>query len=130
AFGDDLSKSVHVPHNFNPNSIVYTGTHDNNTTLGWYKQDANEQALENLANYSGRKFKKDNIHLVLSKLAYSTTAKIVILPMQDVLGLDERARMNIPASANKNWEWRLASSQIKKKDAERLKRWTRMYNRE
>lgn len=130
AFGDDSPQSVHVPHNSNPNSIVYTGTHDNNTTLGWYKQDVTEINIKNLEDYSGMKIKKENIHLALSKLAYLTTARIVILPMQDVLGLDEGARMNIPASASKNWEWRLTSSQINKKDAERLRKWVRLYNRE
>lgn len=130
SFGDDLAKSVHTPHNFNENSLVYTGTHDNNTTRGWYRQDADKVTKQNIEEYSGQEVAEKNIHLTLGKLAYSSVAKIVILPMQDVVGLDEEARMNTPASVEKNWGWRLKPNQLKEKYSRRLREWVKMYNRE
>ena len=128
-FGDDVAQSVHSPHNFVINSIAYTGTHDNNTTVGWFRQDADEQIRRHVEEYSGVPAKEKNIHLVLSKLAYSTVSKIIILPMQDVIGLDEEARMNTPASVENNWAWRLKSKQLKPKYSKRLKSWVKFYNR-
>jgi len=129
AFGDDFAASVHIPHNYTINSIVYTGTHDNNTTAGWYRQEVDSISKKNLKIYSDKKAGKDNSHLVLAKLAYSSVAKLVILPIQDVIGLDESSRMNTPASLDKNWVWRLKPGQLKKKYARKLKNWVKMYNR-
>jgi 4-alpha-glucanotransferase len=129
SFGDDQAQSVHSLHNYNLNSVVYTGTHDNNTSQGWYSQDATKQIRKNLKEYAGAKPKKKNIHLELGKLAYSSVAKIVILPMQDVIGLDEDARMNMPASIEKNWMWRLKPDQLKEKYSKRLRKWVEVFNR-
>jgi 4-alpha-glucanotransferase len=129
SFGDDLAQSVHSPHNFTENSVAYTGTHDNNTTKGWYRQDANKLIKKNVEQYSGVSPDAKNIHLSLGKLAYSSVAKTVILPMQDVVGLDEESRMNTPASVEKNWVWRLKPKQLKGKYSKRLREWVRMYNR-
>lgn len=129
AFGDDIAQSVHIPHNHTSNSIVYTGTHDNNTTAGWYSQEADKTSRKNLRKYSGKKAGSDNSHLVLAKLAYASIAKLVILPMQDVIGSDENSRMNTPASLQKNWVWRLKPGQLKRKYARRLKNWVEVYNR-
>ncbi|HEY0053978.1 MAG TPA: malto-oligosyltrehalose synthase [Pedobacter sp.] len=129
SFGDDQAQSVHSLHNYNLNSVVYTGTHDNNTSQGWYGHDATKQIKKNLREYAGAKSKKKKIHLELGKLAYSSVAKIVILPMQDVIGLDEDARMNMPASIEKNWVWRLRPDQLKEKYSNRLRKWAEVFNR-
>ena len=129
SFGEDQAQSVHSLHNYNLNSVAYTGTHDNNTSQGWYAQDATKMIKKNLKQYSGAKLKKKNIHLQLGKLAYSSVAKIVILPMQDVIGLDESARMNMPASIEKNWVWRLKPDQLEEKYSKGLRKWVEVYNR-
>lgn len=70
-----------------------------------------------------------NIHLVMGRLAYASVANLAILPMQDVLGLDENARMNIPGSPTENWLWRLLPDQITTDVEVRLKEWVELYNR-
>ncbi|MEJ6981831.1 malto-oligosyltrehalose synthase [Pedobacter sp. P351] len=130
SFGTDQSHTVHSLHNYEVNTVVYTGTHDNNTTQGWLRQDADEIIRKNLEKYTGKTLRKRNIHSVLGKLAYSSVGKIVILPMQDVIGLDEDARMNTPASTGKNWAWRLKSKQMKPEYSKKLREWVKMYNRE
>ncbi|HEY0176658.1 MAG TPA: 4-alpha-glucanotransferase, partial [Pedobacter sp.] len=106
AFGKDIGTSDHIPHRFtSDNFVVYTGTHDNNTAIGWYYNEAGKLGRKHLEQYTGRSVSGKNVHRVLAQLAYASVAKIVILPMQDVLGLDEKARMNIPASAKGNWKW-------------------------
>jgi 4-alpha-glucanotransferase len=129
SFGEDLPSTVHSPHNYDSNSVVYTGTHDNNTTKGWFRQDADNQIKKNIEKYTGRVAKENNVHTVFGKLAYSTVAKTVILPMQDVVGLDENSRMNTPASVEKNWNWRLKPKQLNGKYSKRLREWVKMYNR-
>jgi 4-alpha-glucanotransferase len=108
AFGDDMGLTDHIPHNFkSSNFIAYTGTHDNNTTKGWYELEAGKTIRKNLSKYTGVHVDGKNVHTVLARLAYASVAKIVILPMQDILGLDSKSRMNKPASANGNWKWRM-----------------------
>jgi malto-oligosyltrehalose synthase/4-alpha-glucanotransferase len=129
AFSEDMPSSIYIPHNHLRNYIVYTGTHDNNTTVGWFRQNAGKLERKNLECYTGIKPKEKNIHQILGRLAYASVAKTAILPMQDVLGLDEHSRMNIPASTDKNWLWRLVPGQIKSDHEEMLREWVRVYNR-
>ncbi|WMJ74211.1 malto-oligosyltrehalose synthase [Cytophagaceae bacterium ABcell3] len=129
AFGDDLPESIYIPHNYTPLYIAYTGTHDNNTTKGWFRQDAGSIERKNMEKYTGIKVTDDNVHEVLARLAYSSVAKTAILPIQDVLGLDEQARMNIPASVEKNWLWRLKKGALKPSIEKKLRNWTRTFNR-
>ena len=129
AFGEDMQESIHAPHNYHENFIVYTGTHDNNTVRGWYRCEVNNDNRHRLEQYTGMKTLEEDIHIVLGRLAYLSVAKTVILPMQDVLALDESCRMNTPASNKNNWGWRLLPEQLTE-DAERLlKEWTWLYNR-
>jgi malto-oligosyltrehalose synthase/4-alpha-glucanotransferase len=129
AFGEDISHTPHIPHNYNNNFLVYTGTHDNNTTRGWYRQEADEGMKKRLEQYVGRVVYDSEIHLQLGRMAYSSVAKIAILPMQDVLGLDETARMNMPGSGENNWSWRLLPRQLLKDVEHRLREWVWVYNR-
>ncbi|MDQ6815016.1 MAG: 4-alpha-glucanotransferase [Bacteroidota bacterium] len=128
AFGDEMPKNPYIPHNYSENFVAYTGTHDNNTIRGWYRQEGRKHHHQ-IEQYVGRVLHEDDIHLVFARLAYASVANIAILPIQDVLGLDEIARMNTPASGENNWRWRLMPEQVTV-DAERhLKNWTILYNR-
>ena len=130
AFGEDMPSSVHIPHNYEENFVVYTGTHDNNTTRGWFTTEAGDDAKVALEAYAGRPISSAEVNMVLARMAYASVAAIAILPVQDVLNLDERARMNTPASGSNNWGWRLFPGQINGVAEENLRQWARLYNRE
>ncbi len=129
AFGEDMQTSIHAPHNYHENFIVYTGTHDNNTIRGWYRCEVNNENRHRLEQYVGHPATEEDIHIVLGRLAYLSVAKTVILPMQDVLALDESCRMNTPASNKNNWGWRLLPEQLTEDAESLLKEWTSIYNR-
>jgi malto-oligosyltrehalose synthase/4-alpha-glucanotransferase len=130
AFGGDMPQSPHINHHHDQNFIVYTGTHDNNTTTGWYRTEAGEDTKKRLEQYMARTVNESEIHQELARLAYSSVAKIVILPMQDVLGLDENSRMNTPSSGENNWGWRLLPGQLHHDAEHQLKDWTYLYDRQ
>ena len=130
AFGGDMPRSIHIPHNYSENFIVYTGTHDNNTIRGWFTTEADEENRLALERYVGRPLSSAEIPIVMARMAYGSVARIAILPLQDVLGLDQQARMNTPASAHNNWGWRLFPGQLTGIAERNLRKWTRMYNRE
>lgn len=129
AFGGDYPRSVHIPHNYGENFIVYTGTHDNNTTRGWFTTEADEQARLALETYVGRPVSAAEINIILARMAYASVARIAILPVQDILNMDERGRMNTPSSGENNWAWRLVPGQLNGIALENLKKWTVLYNR-
>lgn len=129
AFGDQMPQSDHIPHNFESNFVVYTGTHDNNTTVGWFRKELKEKVREQLRLYANEVVGEKNIHEVLIRMAYASVAKTAIIPLQDVLGLDEKSRMNVPASTSKNWQWRLAEAIAFDKEAQWLREMVKLYNR-
>jgi 4-alpha-glucanotransferase len=129
AFGDKPGESAYTPHNHAPDFIVYTGTHDNNTTRGWFRKDMGQEEKRNLSSYTGKKINEENVHIELARLAYSSVCRIAIIPMQDILGLDEEARMNTPASVNNNWSWRMRANAISREIEDRLIEWTALYKR-
>ena len=103
AFGSD-EENVYLPHNYTENCVVYTGTHDNDTTRGWFEsleEIEQEKVLEYL-----KVDNAENIHWDLTSLAFSSVAKMAIVPMQDILGLPSSARMNTPSKKDSNWVWR------------------------
>ncbi len=105
AFGD-TSKNPYLPHNYVNNCVVYTGTHDNNTTIGWFNA-MSEQEQQSVQCYMGRE--GNDISWELMRLALMSVADVAIFPIQDVLRLGSEARMNMPGTAVGNWEWRLQS---------------------
>jgi 4-alpha-glucanotransferase len=129
AFGDNLPTSVDAPHNYDRSCVVYTGTHDNNTTLGWYRKETGEDDRRRLARYAGSAVAEENVHEVMARLAYGSVGRIAILPMQDILGLDERARMNVPSSGAGNWRWRMKRGQLKDAHLGWLREMAHFYNR-
>jgi 4-alpha-glucanotransferase len=129
AFGSNMSESDYIPHNYKPNFIVYTGTHDNNTTLGWFRKDAGQTEKKNLNRYLRKKITESNVSGELIQLAYSSVAKIAIVPFQDALELDEKSRMNMPASIKNNWLWRVRKTEITEGVERKLASWSELYNR-
>lgn len=112
------------------NSIVYTGTHDNNTTVGWYNQDLDDSvqaAVAGLLHTNADRPKEIAAGLVA--LAYASNARLAVVPMQDILHLDERNRMNTPGTVGLNWKWRLKADYSLMVDASELKRLCERYER-
>jgi 4-alpha-glucanotransferase len=128
AFSDDMPYSPYLPHNHKFNSVVYTGTHDNNTSVGWYNQ-LSPIERENVREYLSIDIDEKNISDHLSRIAYGSVAALAVLPMQDVLSLDESARMNFPASVEGNWTWRLEDSLLTASVVNKLKRWVYLFDR-
>jgi 4-alpha-glucanotransferase len=120
AFGEDNALHPYLPHTYEKNYVVYTGTHDNNTVRGWFEREAKPDDKRRLFRYLGREVSKRKIHWEFIRLAMLSVADKVIIPMQDVLGLGEKARMNRPATGKGNWRWRLLPGQIKSSIAEKL----------
>ena len=107
AFGAELPGSAHAPHNYIPNLICYTGTHDNNTARGWFEEEASEEDKQRFFAYIGREVAADEVHRELVRLAMTSVARASIIPVQDLLGLSAAARMNYPSTTSGNWEWRM-----------------------
>jgi 4-alpha-glucanotransferase len=125
AFGGDAT-NVHLPHNHARDSVVYTGTHDNDTTIGWF-ENLPDQEREYCLNYlssNGREINWDLIRAVMASVA-----EVAIIPLQDVLGLGNEARMNLPASTSGNWSWRMAPDAINDEIARRLNELGRLFGR-
>ncbi|MFC1826960.1 4-alpha-glucanotransferase [Thermodesulfobacteriota bacterium] len=129
AFESD-EKNPYLPHNYEQiNSIIYTGTHDNNTTLGWFLGNKlSDEAKIRIRRYLNS---HDDKHIVteLTRLAMSSIADLAIIPMQDILGFGEDCRMNRPGSQSGNWRWRCAPYFINNEVAQRLLDMTTFYNR-
>jgi 4-alpha-glucanotransferase len=130
AFGDNMPKSDHIPHNYMENFFAYTGTHDNNTTRGWYSKDSSREQRVQLEKYYGCPVGARNVHKAMLEMVYASVAKTAILPMQDILGLGAEARMNTPASTRDNWLWRLQPHQLKTEHSRMLNELTRFYGRD
>lgn len=108
AFGDDFPYGDYLPKNFSSgNCIVYTGTHDNNTVMGWWKKDAGSAEKQRFFKYIGKIIDESEINWEFIRLATASIADTAIFPMQDLLGLGAGAKMNRPSTKSGNWEWRL-----------------------
>lgn len=129
AFSEDLPINPYAPHNHIKNCIVYTGTHDNNTVRGWFENEATPEDRNRVLSYIGRKVSSKTIHWEFIRLAMMSVANTIIIPMQDILGLGEEARMNKPATAKGNYEWRLSQRQLTKPIKEKLTKMTEIYGR-
>jgi len=127
AFDSD-ERNLYLPHNFtSPHCLCFSGTHDNNTTLGWYLEDAGEAARARclrLAHSDGHE-----IHWDIIRLALSSIAETAIIPMQDLLGFGSDCRMNCPGESKGNWQWRCAARFLTAELANRLLDETTFYHR-
>ncbi|MDA3880124.1 MAG: 4-alpha-glucanotransferase [Prolixibacteraceae bacterium] len=126
AFSGD-SQNIHLPHNYTVNNLVYTGTHDNDTLVGWWSalSNAEKQTVKGYCTHTNRK----SVAARLVELAWSSVACMAIVPMQDVLRLDTNARMNTPGTIEDNWQWRCDAGFGSKKCWRFMKNLNEKYNR-
>ncbi|MFP5260146.1 MAG: 4-alpha-glucanotransferase [Acidobacteriota bacterium] len=129
AFGPGIAENRDAPHNYSHNSVAYTGTHDNNTTLGWARGESGGEALTALYAYLGRQIPHEEVPWELLRLVMASAASKVIVPMQDILCLGEGARMNMPSVAEGNWGWRAVDDQFDATTAARLRAMTEIFGR-
>ena len=138
AFGNDPQGPSFRPHNYERNLVAYTGTHDNDTTVGWWQSKGSGDSIRTeedvqkehafARSYLG--LSDDNaIHWALIRGILSSVANTAIIPMQDVLGLGSQARMNLPGTASGNWRWRMLSGALTDELAARLREMNRDYDR-
>lgn len=124
---DSREGSDYLPHNYPTHCVVYTGTHDNDTILGWM----------NTAPKASVKFAKEYLNLTkeegynwgMMRGAWASVGDLAIVPMQDIIGVGSEGRMNTPSTLGGNWEWRATADQIDNKLAKRLYKYMQMYGR-
>ncbi|MEG2058072.1 MAG: 4-alpha-glucanotransferase [Romboutsia sp.] len=126
---DATEDSDYLPHNYNKNCVVYTGTHDNSTIFGWYKC-LNKADKRKSINYMNNKYTKYNeIHWDFICLAMMSIAEMCIIPVQDYLGLGDETRINIPSTLGNNWTWRMLPNYFSKNIINKINTLTRLYGR-
>ena len=131
AFGDDGhsdNTNAYLPHNFATNTVVYTGTHDNDTTQGWWA-GASPVLRQRVLDYLGST-QEEAIHWQLIRAACASVADTAIYPLQDVLGLGSAHRMNLPGQGEGYWEWRFTWDQVLPAHAGQLAQFCALYRRE
>ena len=109
---DSRESSDYLPHNYNHNCIVYTGTHDNDTIRGWFDGINEEDKAKALAYMNKTESDVKDIHWDFIRLAHQSVAKVCIIPIQDYLGLSSEARINTPSTVGLNWRWRLLHGEV------------------
>ncbi len=126
---DGASDNFYLPHNQQPNSVVYTGTHDNDTSLGWY-QNLPDHSRHLLHEYIGVPAEQQlDMPWVLNRMALASVARLAVIPMQDLLSLDSRHRMNTPGTTEGNWQWRFDWNQVWPTLASDLKKLIQLFGR-
>ena len=128
AFGDPNRQNPYLPYNHVSNSVVYTGTHDNNTTRGWFEESGTREK-EHLENYTGMTVTTDNVAAILHRLALQSVAALAVTPLQDIANLGKEAIMNVPGSTRGNWSWRIKKEDLPVKRTEELKQLNDLFGR-
>jgi 4-alpha-glucanotransferase len=116
-FGD-VGAHMYLPHNFTKEKVVYTGTHDNDTMLGWWETAATEFERQQVEAYLGRS--EDGINWAMIRAASGSVASLCVVPLQDVLSLGTAARMNVPSLGEGNWRWRFGADALRPELAKKL----------
>ena len=137
AFGSDPQGPSFRPHNYPRHQVAYTGTHDNDTTLGWWNSEAGGDSIRTTADIaSERDFTKrylrtdgTEMNWAFIQTIMASVADTVLVPIQDVLGLGTEARMNLPGRPDGNWRWRMRPGSPRADDAARLRGLVQMYDR-
>lgn len=127
AFSTDASDKF-LPHNHDRNFVVYTGTHDNDTTVGWYQRSATDHERDHF-----RRYLRTDGHdpaWTMIDAAFRSVAMMAVVPLQDLLSLDSEARMNLPGRAEGNWTWRFVPEQLADHIVNRLHETTLLYGRD
>ena len=126
---DSREESDYLPHNYDRNCVVYTGTHDNDTVLGWYEElESTDRAFcdryLNLANCD-----QQELHWEFIRAVLASVADLAVVPIQDYLGLGSEARINTPSTLGKNWKWRMGKDCFTGELALRMRNMTGLYGR-
>jgi 4-alpha-glucanotransferase len=136
AFGTDPQAPTFRPHNYVRNVAAYTGTHDNDTFMGWWRSEGGDSTrsaedIEREKDRARRYFgsSEDDLNWVAIRTLMASVADTVVFPMQDVLGLGSEARMNTPSTASGNWRWRMRSEALSAGAAARLRDMAAIYDR-
>jgi len=136
AFGSCRADSEFLPHNYSRNLLVYTGTHDNDTTVGWWnnagvddtrRPDEIQREHDFVRRYLG--VDGTEIHWALIRAVLASVANLAVVPLQDIMGLGSEARMNLPARASGNWQWRYTPSMLTEAMEAKLREMTILYGR-
>ena len=128
AFDPD-HESIDAPHTASNNSVMYTGTHDNDTVMGWYKNEIEDKQREYMARYTNRKEYETVPHAMLRTI-FASVSFMAIATMQDLLELGGEARMNLPGTIGGNWTWRMTENQMQPEVEATLSDLTKIYRRE
>jgi len=124
-FGDE-GAHIYLPHRAE-GKVIYTGTHDNDTLVGWWNTGASEQERHNAESYLGRC--DDGVNWAFIRAAQCSPADLSIIPLQDILGLGSETRMNTPRVYGGNWRWRFDESQLRSELAAKLAHLAQMTDR-
>ena len=126
---DSTGRWEYMPYNYDKNCVVYTGTHDNETLAGWLDSILPEEAAEVREFFHAEGGSRQEIVAAIIRGAFVSTADLCIIPLQDYLGLDNRARINQPSTNGKNWKWRVLEEQLDRPLQTRIRRLTELYGR-
>ena len=137
AFGNDPQGSTFRPHNYSHELVAYTGGHDNDTTVGWWTSSGTGESTRTAEDIREERkfarsylgFENEQINWVFIRTVMASVARVAIVPLQDVLGLGNEARMNLPGTGTGNWKWRYQPKDLTKEISERLWRLTLLYDR-
>ena len=137
AFGTDPKAPEYRPHRHVRDCVVYTATHDHNTSAGWYSAEPGTQTTQTVEEVAAERdlarrylpIHEGEVHWDFIRAALGSVADTAVIPMQDILGLDTASRMNLPGTSAGNWEWRLAWEQVVPEAGERLYDLTRLFDR-
>ena len=137
AFGLDPPVADFLPHNYVRDLVVYTGTHDNDTTLGWWNSSGagdstrSAEQVQREREFALKYLNSDGLEMnwTLIRAAMASVANTAIIPLQDVLGLGTDSRMNLPGRPSSNWRWRFRSEMLTSAIQQRLKELTTLYQR-
>lgn len=126
---DSREESDYLPHGYNENCVVYTGTHDNNTINGWYDDLSEEDRRLSLDYMNNARTPREEIHWDFIRLALASVAKLAVIPVQDYLGLGTEARINVPSTLGNNWTWRMVPGEITDDLTALCRRLSKLYGR-
>ncbi|MPN36912.1 4-alpha-glucanotransferase [bioreactor metagenome] len=124
---DSREESDYLPHNYEKNCVVYTGTHDNYTVNGWLK-NTNKPDVDYAVRYLNLN-EKEGYNWGFIRGALSSIGSLAIAQMQDYLGLEDEGRMNIPSTLGGNWQWRVKKEALTEDLAEKINKITKLYGR-
>ncbi len=126
---DGKPDNEYLPHNYCRKCIAYTGTHDNDTCLGWYEKTSSKEERQRAKEYLGLNGRPEGCNWGFIRGIWSSIADVAIAPTQDFLNLGNEARMNLPSTIGSNWKWRVEKGELTEKLAEKIYKFSKMYGR-